>query len=61
MVLLLQSSNGNTQRRPMATRSAGHAGDITLINLLSWYYGDVNKPPPRAAPSGLGSFTAIIP
>ena len=47
MVLLLQSSNGNTQRRPMATRSAGHAGDITLINWLSWYYGDVNKPPPR--------------
>ena len=44
---LLRGSNGNAHRRSRNTC-------ITLINWLSRNYGDANKPPPRAAPSGLG-------
>ena len=35
--------------------------NILVIDWLPRNYGDVNKPLPRAAPSGIGWFTAIIP
>ena len=35
--------------------------NILVIDWLSRNYGYVNKPLPRASPSGIGSFTAIIP